>query len=123
MTRALFRTLSFEPSSTSAQTLAFFRGEGGDVDEADDALRLRRGSRDNRAAVGVADGEHGPRKLPEEAGEIGGVDRESPERIRRREDRCGPTLGSSSARCRTTELSGRSTVPGHSPLAVQRTLL
>ena len=48
-----------------AQSLAFFGGEGGDVDEADDVLRLLRGVRDHGAAVRVADGDDRTRCLLE----------------------------------------------------------
>ena len=69
-----------------AQNLAFFGGEGGDVDEADDVLRLFRGVRDHGAAVGVADGDDRTRCLLQHAGDVGGVDRDAAQRIRRRLD-------------------------------------
>ena len=56
-----------------AEGLAFFGGKRGDVDETDDVLRVGRGVRDHRAAVGVADGEHRSCDLREDRGDVGGV--------------------------------------------------
>jgi hypothetical protein len=68
------------------ETLALFGGEGSDVDEADDVLRLPRGIRDHGTAVRVADGDHRARRLLEHAGDVGGVDRDPAQRIRRGRD-------------------------------------
>ena len=66
-----------------AQTLAFVRGEGGDEDEADDVRGIGRGVRDHRTSVRVADREDRARDLLEIAGEVGGVERDAAQRVRR----------------------------------------
>src|SRR5215210_3327911 len=55
-------------------SLAFVRGEGGDVDQADDVVGIGGGVGDHRTAVGVADGENRAGDLVEQAGDVGGVD-------------------------------------------------
>jgi hypothetical protein len=67
-----------------AESLAFLWREGGDEDEADDVLRAGGGVRDNRAAVGVADGEDRPRDLLEKRRDVGRVMSDAAERVRGR---------------------------------------
>ena len=66
-----------------AEGLALLGGEGRHVDEADDVLRIGRGVRDHRAAVRVADGDHGPFDLLEDRCDVGGVGGDSTQRVRR----------------------------------------
>jgi hypothetical protein len=65
----------------SAKTLTFFGDESGDVDQADNVVRLPRGICDDRATVGVADGNHRTWYLLKRAGDIGGVGGDSAQRI------------------------------------------
>jgi hypothetical protein len=63
------------------QVLTLFGDEGGDVDQADDVIRFRRGICGARPAVGVADGNHRTWYLLKQAGDIGGVGGDSAQRI------------------------------------------
>ncbi len=69
-----------------AERLALVGRERGDVDEADDVVDLRHGVGDDRAAVGVADGEHLARDLRDRAGDVGGVDGQAAQRVDDRAD-------------------------------------
>ena len=51
----------------TCQGLAFVRGEGGDVDQADDVVGIGGSVGDHRASVGVADGIHWAGGLVEQA--------------------------------------------------------
>ena len=64
-----------------AQPLALVGSEGGDVDQADDVVGLRRGVGDHGAAIRMADGEHRAGRLAEDGGDVGRVDLDAAKRI------------------------------------------
>ena len=66
-----------------AEGLALVWGKRCNVDEANDVVRIGRGIRDHSAAVRMADRDHRPFDLLKDRCDVGGVGRDSTQRIRR----------------------------------------